>query len=90
MAFTREVNLIKIAIADFETKLFSPDPLDVDGEQSGLLSVQIIKSDGSIENRRFDLLERLQDDTAGLVHLANLVDLRDYIRTRLNDEVLPL
>jgi len=90
MTFIREVNLTKDAIVDFETKFLSPDPLDVDGEQSGLLSVQIRKSDGSIEHRRYDLLERLQDDAAGLVHLSNLADLRDYIRTRLEDEVLPL
>ena len=28
MAFIREVNLTKVAIGDFETKLFSHDPLD--------------------------------------------------------------
>ncbi len=54
------------------------------------LNVQIKTSDGNIQNVSFDLLERLNDDAAGLVHLANLVSLRDYIRIRLNDEVLPL
>lgn len=90
MAFEREVNQTKDTIADFESKLFSHDPLDSEGEDSGLLSAQIKKSDGSIENRRYDLLERLQDDAAGLVHLANLASLRDYLRARLESEVLPL
>ncbi len=89
MAFIREVNLTKVAIGDFETKLFSHDPLDVDGEESGLLSVQIRKNDGSIENRRYDLLARLQDDAEGLGHLANLILFRDYVRERLENEVLP-
>lgn len=90
MAFIREENLTKDAIGDFESKLLSHDPLDVEGEDSGLLSVQIKKSDGTIENRRYDLLERLQDDSEGLGHLANLIDLRDYLRSRLEAEVLPL
>ncbi len=90
MAFQREDNVTKDSIADFEIKFFIPDPLDLEGVQSGRLSTQIKKSDGSIENTRYDLLERLQDDAAGLVHLSNLAALRDYIRTRLNAEVLPL
>ncbi len=90
MAFQRQVDITKDDIADFEIIFFVPDPLDLDGVQSGQLNVQIKKSDGKIENVPFDLLVRLQDDAAGLVHLANLVSLRDYIRIRLNNEVLPL
>ncbi len=90
MAFQREVDITKDTIGDFEINFFVPDPLDLEGIQSGKLAVQIIKSDSTVENIGFDLLIRLQDDAAGLVHLANLADLRDYIRTRLNDEVLPL
>ncbi len=90
MTFEREVNLTKDTIADFETNFFSPDPLDPDGVQSGRLNVQIKKSNGAIENRQYDLLLRLQDDTEGLAFLATLADLRDYLRIRLNAEVLPL
>jgi hypothetical protein len=32
---------------------------------------------------------RLGDDAPGLAHLSNLASLRDYIRTRLENEVLP-
>lgn len=90
MAFTRETDITKDAIGDFEIGLFVPGLSNVEGVQAGNLNVQIIMSDGSIEPVLFDLLARLQDDAAGLTHLANLASLRDYIRTRLNDEVLPL
>lgn len=90
MAFNREVDITKDAVADFEILFFVPDPVDLEGVQSGELNVQIKRSDGSIENASFDLLERLQDDPAGLVHLSNLASLRDYIRIRLELEVLPL
>ena len=90
MEFERQVDITKDAIGDFEINFSVPDPLDTEGVQSGIINVQIKKSDGSIENISFDLLLRLQDDTAGLAHLANLADLRDYLRIRLNDEVLPL
>jgi len=90
MAFQREVDVTKDTIGDFEINFFVPDPLDPEGVQSGQLNVQIKKSDGSIENVSFNLLVRLQDDTAGQAHAVNLASLRDYLRTRLNDEVLPL
>ncbi len=90
MAFNREVDITKDATADFEIVFFVPDPFDLEGVQAGQLNVQIKRSDGSIESISFDLLERLQDDAAGLVHLTNLASLRDYIRIRLNNEVLPL
>lgn len=90
MAFQRETNLTKDAIGDFAIEFFVPGPDNLDGIQSGQVAVQIIMSDGSIQTRQFDLLVRLQDDTAGQQHLQNLADLRDYIRSRLNDEVLPL
>jgi hypothetical protein len=89
MAFEQEVNLTKDGIEDFEIVFFVPGPGNVEGVQSGKVNFQISMSDGSIQERGADLLERLTDDPAGLVHLSNLVDLRDYIRTRLNNEVLP-
>ena len=90
MAFQREVNITKDTIGDFEINFFVPDPLDPDGVQSGRFNPQVKKSDGSIESKSFDLLERLQDDAEGLVHLANLAAIRDYLRVRAENEILPL
>lgn len=90
MSFGRETDITKDSIGDFEIVFFVPGPLNTEGVQSGNLSAQIIFSDGSIETRSFNLLARLQDDAAGQQHLVNLASLRDYIRTRLNNEVLPL
>jgi hypothetical protein len=90
MAFEQEVNLTKDGIEDFEIVFFSPGPGNISGVQSGSLNFQILMSDGSIRTKEVnDLLDRLTDDAAGLVHLAALADLRDYIRTRLDNEVLP-
>jgi hypothetical protein len=90
MAFEREENTTKDSIEDFEIKFFVPGPGNPSGIQAGVLEAQIASSDGSVDIREFDFLARLQDDAAGQAHLANLAALRDYIRTRLNNEVLPL
>lgn len=90
MAFNREADVTKDAIEDFEINFFVPGPDNATDEQSGQLTAQILLSDGSILIRTFDLLARLQDDAAGQTHLANLASLRDYIRSRLEAEVLPL
>lgn len=90
MSFIREENVTKETVKDFEIRFFVPDPLDEEGVQAGELSSQLGLSNGEIQVVKFDLLARLQDDAAGLVHLTNLISLRDYIRTRLNDEVLPV
>jgi hypothetical protein len=90
MAFQREDDVTKDTIQDFQIVFFVPGPDNIDDVQSGEIDVQIFLSSGELFNRQYDLLARLQDDAAGLVHLSNLADLRDYIRTRLNDEVLPL
>jgi hypothetical protein len=90
MAFTQESNITKVGIEDFEITFFVPGPNNGDDVQSGRLSFQIRLSDGSIQPKSgVDLIARLQDDAAGLTHLANLVSLRNYIITRLNNEVLP-
>lgn len=89
MAFEQHVNITKVGIEDFEIRLFVPGPSNIDGIQAGIISFQILMSDDSIEPAESDLIARLGDDAAGLVHLSNLADLRDYIRTRLNDEALP-
>lgn len=90
MAFQREDDVTKDTIQDFQIVFFVPGPANVDGVQSGEIDVQILLSSGQTFNRQYDLLVRLQDDAAGLTHLSNLADLRDYIKIRLDDEVLPL
>ena len=90
MAFERETDLTKDEIGDFEINFFVPGASNTEDVQAGRLAVQLIMSDGSIENVSYNLLARLQDDAAGLIHLANLASLRDYIAARLVDEVLPL
>ncbi len=91
MAFEQQTDETKDGIEDIEIVLFSPGPSNVDGIQSGKVSYQILMSDGSIDgsNQVPNLLDRLEDDAAGLVHLVNLASLRDYIRDRLNAEALP-
>lgn len=90
MSFEQETNLTKIGIEDFEIKLFSPGPSNANDPQIGVLEFQVLMSNSTIQAReRNDLLERLEDDATGLIHRANLISLRDYIRTRLNVEVLP-
>ena len=91
MAFEQRQNVTKDGIEDFEIVFFVPGPSNVDGAQSCNVNYQFLMSDGKIEggNQVPNLLDRLTDDAAGLVHLANLADLRDYIRIRLNNEALP-
>lgn len=89
MAFDREINVTKDAIADFEIVFFVPGPNNTNDPQAGTLSVQIILSDGTIQTRNFNLLARLQDDPAGQQHLANLASLKNYIKNRLESELLP-
>jgi hypothetical protein len=89
MAFPREDDVTKDTVQDFQIVFFVPGPDNVDGVQSGEIDVQILLSSGQSFNRQYNLLVRLGDDAPGLVHLSNLADLRDYIRTRLENEVLP-
>jgi hypothetical protein len=91
MAFQQQENITKDGIEDFEVSFFVPGPGNIDGVQTGKVDYQILMSNGEIDgsNQVPDLLDRLTDDAEGLVHLSNLASLRDYIRTRLNNEVLP-
>lgn len=90
MAFEREENVTIESVQDFSIGFFVPGPLNIEGVQSGAIEAQLLKSNGKIKVKEADLLLRLQDDAEGLVHLANLADLRDYIKIRLDAEVLPL
>jgi len=86
MAFEREVDVTKDSIGDYEI-VFT---VKVVGSDTGQLEVQIVTSSGRIFTKPYNLIERLQDNAAGLIHLANLIALRDYLNLRLDDEVLPL
>jgi hypothetical protein len=86
MAFEREDDVTKDAIGDYEVKFLRSQT----GPDTGEIETQIIVSSGEIFTRRYNLIARLQDDAEGLVHLANLIALRDYLDIRLDNEVLPL
>ena len=86
MAFSRENDVTKDTIGDYEIKFLRSRS----GPDTGEIEAQVILSSGEIFTRSYNLIVRLQDDAAGLIHLANLVALRDYLDVRLDDEVLPL
>jgi hypothetical protein len=90
MAFTREENVTITGFEDISISLFVPGESNLEDPQSGEIEVQLLLSDSRIRIKNFDLLARLGDDAPGLVHLANLVSLRDYIIARIESEVLPL
>lgn len=89
MAFTQQQNITITGYEDVELVLFVPGVSNTENPQSGQISVQLAMSDGSIRIAKYDLLARLQDDAAGLTHLANLNNLKTYILTRIENEVLP-
>lgn len=86
MAFEREEDVTKDSIGDYEI-VFT---VKTAGPDTGKIEVQIVTSTGKPFTREYDLIARLGDDAAGLVHLSNLMDLRDYLNVRLPVEVLPL
>lgn len=86
MAFQREDDVTKDTIGDYEVKFLRSKS----GPDTGEIEAQIVISSGEIFTRRYNLITRLQDDAAGLAHLANLAALRDYLDIRLDNEVLPL
>ncbi len=86
MAFPREDDATKDTIGDYEVKFLRSKS----GPDTGEIEAQVILSSGEIFTRSYGLIVRLQDDAEGLIHLANLVALRDYLDIRLDDEVLPL
>lgn len=91
MALEREVNPTVTGRGAVAILFYIPDPNDPEDVQSGDLTVQIKRDDGEVKERRFDLLERLTDDTEGNdIHLPALAALRVYILARIADEVLPL
>lgn len=86
MAFEREVDVTKDSVGDYRV-IFT---VHVTGPDTGEIETQIVTSSDGIFTRTYNLIERLQDDPTGLVHLAALVALRDYLDIRLPDEILPI
>ena len=89
MAFTRETNITITGRGDIGIVLFEPGPDNTNGVRAGEIEMQLLRSDGSIKPVKANLLARLGDDAEGLTHRANLLDLLDYIITRIETEVLP-
>lgn len=88
MAFTQQQNITITGHEDVELVLFIPGAGST-VPQYGDISIQLAMSDGSIRVVKYNLLERLQDDAAGLTHLSNLNSLKTYILTRIENEILP-
>lgn len=86
MAFEREADVTKDSVGDYEI-IFTVHAI---GPDTGQIEVQIVTSSNGIFTRTYNLIDRLQDDPAGLIHLAALIALRDYLDIRLPDEILPI
>ncbi len=89
MAFQRQQNVTITGFEDTNINLFVPGENNLDDSQSGEIEIQLSKSDSTIETVSYDLLARLGDDAEGLTHRAALLSLKDYIITRILEEVLP-
>lgn len=89
MTFPPEQSVIPISHGAVSIEFYIPDPNRPQEVQLGRLGIQIHYSDNSTKERVFDLLARLQDDTQGEVHLANLASLKTYILARIESELLP-
>lgn len=89
MAFTQQQDVTITGFRDIGIDLFVPGVSNVDGVQSGKIEIQLLQSNGVIRTVSYDLLARLADDAAGLIHRANLLAMRDYILARIPLEVLP-
>lgn len=89
MAFQQQQNVTITGFEDININLFVPGEHNLEGVQAGQIEIQLALSNGKIRVVNYDLLARLQDDAAGLTHLSNLQSLRDYILTRIENEVLP-
>jgi len=85
MAFQQATDIVATGIGDVEIRFFVPQV----GADTGRISIQVFRSNGTIEVIEDNLVARLQDDATGLTHLANLVSMRSYLKTRIIAEVLP-
>lgn len=88
MTFARPSEPTIVDYGDIEITLFAPGANNPEGVQTGVVKVQYIWSDGMIRVHKYDLLLRLQDDAEGQGYLTGLANLRDYIKNRIETEVL--
>lgn len=89
MAFAQQQNVTITGFEDISINLFVPGVSNPDGIQAGIIEIQLAQSDGKIMPVEYDLLARLADDAAGLIHRSNLLAMKDYILARIALEVLP-
>lgn len=89
MAFQQQANVTITDFGDISMNLFVPRIIGVDTPQTGEIEIQLTLSNGGIKVVNYDLLARLGDDAAGLIHRGNLLAMRDYILARIPLEVLP-
>ena len=89
MPFQPEQSISPDRMGAIEIVFIIPDPDLAVRKQVGLLNVMIKYSDESIREKRFDLLDRLQDDAQGRQLLAGLGQLKDYLIDRIESELLP-
>ena len=89
MAFTREQTIVPDRRGAVSIVFHIPDPEVANDTQYGRLNVQIGYTDGSLVERKFDLLARLGDDAEGQQLLTGLGQLKNYLLARIQDELLP-
>ncbi len=89
MVFERQQNITITGHEDKSVIFFVPGISNTEGVRTGTLEIQLTQSNGKIKLVSYDLLAHLGDDAAGLVHRDNLLDLLDYIESRILVEVLP-
>lgn len=90
MAFQPEQPIAPVRRRAVSIVFYIPDPeADPPEQQYGVLEVQIEYSDGKIEQKKFDLLARLQDDAEGQQLLTGLGQLKTYLIDRIESELLP-
>lgn len=89
MAFPREQPILAIGRGVATIVFHIPDPDDPEDAQSGHIIIMIKYSNGTADEKSFDLLLRLGDDTEGQTHLVNLASLKTYILARIENELLP-
>lgn len=89
MPFTRQDNVTVTGVGDVSITFFIPEQ-GSGGVQSGEIEIQLLLSNGKIRVVSANLIDRLMDDSNGDTHLANLISMRDYLKSRITAEVLPI
>jgi len=90
-ALDRAVDITIEDLWSWEFRILVPGPPNTEEEQQVQLRNRLLMSDGSISNHvTNNLITKLsEDDPTGVLHVTNLLSLRDYIQNRIDLEVLP-